>query len=76
MRPQIGLPERMQHHIGCSYLTFSHNVFNIYPQMDSPRVANVATIITFVKTFPTFCFDTSPRITYLNRYIIAPVVFV
>ena len=51
-------------------------VFNMYPQMDSPRVCNIATIIAFVKTFPTLCFDMSPIITYLSRYIIALVAFV
>ena len=47
--------------------------FNIYPQMDSPRVCSIATIIVFVKTFPTLCYDLSPKITYLSRYIIALV---
>ena len=47
--------------------------FNMYPQMDSPRVCSIATIIVFVKTFPTLCYDLSPKITYLSRYIIALV---
>ena len=49
--------------------------FNMYPQMDSPRVCNIATKNVFVKTFPTLCFDMSPKITFLSRYMIALVAF-
>ena len=40
--------------------------FNMYPQNNSPRGC-IVTIIAFFKTFPTFCFDTSPKMTCLSR---------
>lgn len=74
------LPEGMQHHIGYSYFTFPHSVFFstciLKWTLDSPRVCNIATITVFVKTFLTLCFDMSPKITYLSRYIKALVAFV
>ena len=76
--PSNCLAERMQHHIGCSYLTFPHNVFffNIYPQNGQSKSMQYCHKNVFVKTFPTLCFDMSPRKTFLSRYIVTLVAFV